>query len=311
MPDDNRWNSTDFEDYLRSRGYADRTTNEYLKQLRRMLRWCRQHQLDVEELTPREVAQWADTLPPSWGSRKQAHAAMKHFARWRGLPDGYYMAVPVPRKPKRRSRALSDADAHKVHEAARLVGGRAGMAVICGLYTAARPGEIANMRWDGWVDGWLRWWRPKTKDYHEVPVHPFLADHLERFRDDTDASSAYIFPGNGGRPHVGYVAVWEWMKYVSVVAGVEFTPHQLRATALTIVNDATGNLRAAQEFAGHSDPAVTAGYTRVTERMLTDAATAFDCYDVGGDGDAGVSDRHTSPEPEPQSSGALDYGTER
>lgn len=279
-----RWNITDFDDYLRSRGYADRTTNEYLKQLRRLLRWCYQHRLDVEELTPRQVAQWAETLPPSWGSRKQVHAAMKHFAAWRGLPDGYYLAVSVPRKPRRRSRALSDADAATVRDTALLVGGRAGMAVILGLYTAARPGEVANMRWDGWHDGWLRWWRSKVSDYHEVPVHPFLAEQLQRFRDDTGAHSAYLFPGASGRAHVCTATIWEWMTHVSKMAGVVFTPQQLRATALTIVNDATDNLRAAQEFAGHADPEVTAGYTRATDRMLADAAAAFDSYDGGGDG---------------------------
>lgn len=278
-----RWNSTDFEDYLRRRGFADRTTYEYLKQLRKLLRWCHQHRLDPEELSPRQVAQWAETLPPSWASRKQVHAAMKHFASWRGLPDGYHLAVAVPRKPRRRSRALSDTDAAAVRDTALLVGGRAGMAVILGLYTAARPGEVANMRWDGWADGWLRWWRSKVSDYHQVPVHPFLAEQLQRFRDDT-AHSAYLFPGNTGRPHVCTTTIWEWMTHVSKMAGVVFTPQQLRATALTIVNDATDNLRAAQEFAGHADPEVTAGYTRATDRMLADAAAAFDGYDGGGDG---------------------------
>lgn len=284
MPDDSRWNFTDFEDYLRSRGLSDRTTYEYPKWLRRLLRWCHQHRLDPEELTPRQVAQWAETLPPSWGSRKQAHTAMKHFAAWRGLPDGYHLAIPVPRKPKRTSRALSDADAATVRDTALIVGGRPGMAVILGLYTAARRGEIAGMRWDGWDDGWLRWWRSKVSDWHRVPVHPVLAEQLQRFHDDTGAHSTYLFPGSSGGAHVSACAVWEWMTHVSKMAGVVFTPQQLRATALTIVNDATDNLRAAQEFAGHADPEVTAGYTRATDRMLADAAGSFDIYDGGGDG---------------------------
>lgn len=284
MPDDSRWNFTDFEDYLRSRGLSNRTTYEYLKQLRKLLRWCHQHRLDPELLTPRQVAQWAQTLPPSRESRKQAHTAMKHFAAWRGLPDGYHLAVPVPRKPKRTTRALSDVDAATARDAALLVGGRPGMAVILGLYTAARPGEIGGMRWDGWADGWLRWWRSKVSDWHGVPVHPFLAEQLQRFRDDTGAHSAYLFPGAAGRPHVGAGTIWDWVRQVSETAGVAFRPQQLRATALTIVNDATDNLRAAQEFAGHSDPEVTAGYTRATDRMLADAASSFDIYDGGRNG---------------------------
>lgn len=285
VPDDScRWNFTDYADYLHGRGYAFRTVREYTKFVRRLMRWCDARGLAVEELTPGQMAEWASTsLRDSWASRKQAHAALKHFAAWWGLPDSFHLAVPVPRKPRRRSRALSERDTQRLRQAAVMVGGNQGTATLCCLYTAARAGEVAGFRWDGWQDGRMRWWRQKMRDWHEVPVHPVLAGHLAQWRETSGAPSHYMFPGNNGRAHVTSATIWQWIKKVGSLADIEITPQRLRATALTTIVDATGNLRAAQEVAGHTDPEVTAGYTRVTDKMLAEAVASFDLYD--GDDD--------------------------
>jgi integrase len=295
------WTFVDFEEYVRSRGYAPRTIYEYCKWVRRLLRWCELRELDIEELQPRQMAEWAATLPTSWASRKQAHTAIKHLAAWRGLPDGYYLAIRKPRKPQSRCKALPEHDARQLHATAVMVGGRHGTAVLLMLYTAARVGEVAGMRWDGWAEGRLRWWRPKLGDWHEVPVHPTLARQLEVYREQTGEPSHYLFPGGPGRPHVATQTVWEWLSYVARVAGIgHVTPHQLRATALTIINETTGDLRAAQEVAGHRDPEVTATYTRVTDRMLAGAIGALDAYaDHGADHDDNVGGSESQPEAPP------------
>jgi integrase len=293
----NGWTFVDFEEYVRSRGYAPRTIYEYSKWVRRLLRWCELRELDIEALQPRQVAEWAATLPTSWASRKQAHTAIKHLAAWRGLPDGYYLAIPKPRKPRSRCKALPEHNARQLHDTAVMVGGRHGTAVLLLLYTAARVGEVAGMRWEGWADGRLRWWRPKLRDWHEVPVHPTLARQLDVYREQTGEPSHYLFPGGPGRPHVVAQTVWEWLSYVARVAGIgHVTPHQLRATALTTINDTTGDLRAAQEVAGHRDPEVTATYTRATDRMLAGAIGALDAYaEPDADDDRGPASQPEAP----------------
>jgi len=45
----------------------------------------------------------------------------------------------------------------------------------------------------------------------------------------------------------------------------------LRRTCLTTINDTTRDLRAAQLVAGHSDPAQTATYTRVSDDRMAEA----------------------------------------
>ena len=63
---------------------------------------------------------------------------------------------------------------------------------------------------------------------------------------------------------------------MSTEAGLRVTPHRLRHTALTTANDVTGDLRAVQDFAGHTDPAVTARYTRTSRDALSRAVMALD-----------------------------------
>lgn len=333
-----------FASWLRGRGYSPRTVREYIKWARRLVSWCAERGLAVDELSPYQIAEWGDSLPASRSSRKQAHTTLKHVVAWRGLPDSYHLAMPVPRKPRRKqSKALSDEEARQLRDTAVEFGGRPGIATLCGLYLAARASEIAGLRWDGWDHdrGRFRWWRSKLLDWHEVPVHPDLAEQLTAYRHTDPSESPYLFPSpQGGWPpcsvcrrddvdeidaaiaagttqralardklgkdqwsplgrhvreghvwrerrldrpvnagHVHPQTIWQWVTDMAREAGISHVyPHRLRDTALTIVNDATGNLRAAQEIAGHSDPEVTAGYTRATDRMLADAVRAFDSY---------------------------------
>ena len=51
--------------------------------------------------------------------------------------------------------------------------------------------------------------------------------------------------------------------------------HVLRHTALATALDATGDLRAVQELAGHARPETTAGYTRVRRDRLEAAVSAI------------------------------------
>lgn len=201
--------------------------------------------------------------------RAQARAAIGHAADLYGLdrPDG---AIPVPREPRRPSRALSPADAATL-EAAAHTAGLAGTAVLIGLYTAARRSEIAGMEWSRITDQTVTFWRPKTKDWHTVPLHPALAEHLEQRRGE-----GWVFPGRWGG-HVSPAQVWRWACQVSEDAGLgRVTPHVWRHTCLTTANDASRDLRAAQELAGHTDPAVTARYTRVGADRLARVVNLLD-----------------------------------
>ncbi|MFN2486151.1 MAG: tyrosine-type recombinase/integrase [Acidimicrobiia bacterium] len=88
-----------------------------------------------------------------------------------------------------------------------------------------------------------------------------------------------MFPGRISG-HVVPVTIGQWIGEVAEAAGVaNLVPHRLRHTSLTWAVDAGKPLRDVQTFARHSDPAMTAKYTRTTSRKLQDVVEALDYLD--------------------------------
>jgi integrase/recombinase XerC len=85
--------------------------------------------------------------------------------------------------------------------------------------------------------------------------------------------SPWVFPGRKNvRAHVAPATIWQWCKQVADMAGIrEITTHQLRHLAITEIYDRTGDLKAAQEFAGHASSTTTQIYTRRNVVRLTAA----------------------------------------
>lgn len=263
-----------YSDYLRGRGLADNTVRNYTNRARLLVRWCVVMGHNPTRLEPHHVREWAEQIVPrTHSSRKLAESAIRHWCRWQGI-EGCDDAIPVPRAPRRVSRALTRDEAVRLSDAALMVGGHRGVATLCGLYLAARVSEVAALRWDGWSDGRFRFWRQKNQDWHVVPVHPVLAAELGRYRKG--ASSYYLFPGTLPRPHVVEATVWSWVRQVGAMADVKVTTHQLRATALTTALEASRDLRTVQELAGHTKPEQTANYIRVDESRLRDVVDGID-----------------------------------
>lgn len=266
-----------FRDALLGQGLADRTAAEYVKWLRRLHAWCATHGVDPVTAPAPVVRTWADTLPRSWASRKQARNALAHYYRLVGRLDEPWKAVRVPRKPRPQYRGLSEADARTLRDAALIIGGRQGLATLVGLYTGARASEIAGLRWDGvdYAAETIRWWRSKTSEWHSVPLHPVLAEALREAHDGTRKGP--VFMGNNGRVYVSPATVWGWVRHVGEMVSIDVSPHQLRATAGTLVLEVTRDLDAAAEFLGHRDPSVTRGhYTRTSQVRLRAAVEALE-----------------------------------
>lgn len=257
--------------FLAMQGRADGTIRVYRALYLRWCDWSRAHGRDPERPDPLAVRAWATLLPGTASTRAQARAVIGHVCAALEVED-VSGAIPVPRDPRRRSRALEPARAYAL-EAQSHHAGLKGTAVLVGLYTAARRSEIASLAWSrvDFARERLTVWRPKTRDWHTVAMHPVLAAHLEPRRVDGDM---WVFPGRHGG-HVAPATIWAWVIDVAEAAGIgRVTPHELRHTCLTEANDATGDLRATQELAGHTNPAQTAMYTRVTDDRLRRAVRA-------------------------------------
>lgn len=220
------------------------------------------------------VRMFAASLPPSQAAK--ARTVVSRWCAFVGAADSSG-AVRIPRTTQRRARrGALDRDEAVALVATAGRSGRKGLAVLVGLYTAARRGEIASLAWQR-VDleaGTLTLERSKTRDLHTVPLHPSLGKALTARKLDVMSYgwTPWVFPGRRAGAHVRGETVWRWTVEVSRIAGVEeMTTHRMRHTALTLLNERTRDLRAAQTLAGHSSPATTALYTTATDRALADA----------------------------------------
>lgn len=216
-----------------------------------------------------------DALVACWPLTRSSRQLLRSTLRWWwmfvGRPDPPVAAIRVPAKPPARCRALDETAATALERRARADRGPAGLAVLLGLYAGLRRAEIAVARRDQLAgDGWLTVVGKGDRTRH-VPLHPVLIDTLGRWRPP----GPWLFPAPGGG-HVQPTTVWTWVRRLAAEAGIEaITTHQLRHTALATALDATRDLRAVQQLAGHTRPETTAIYTRTTAARLTAVVAAI------------------------------------
>lgn len=266
-------NADAFEAYLLTIGLADSTVRVYKALWVRWARWATDRGVDPLNPTAVAVREWSRHLPGTASVLHQARAVISHACAWQQQPS-LSAVVRVPRPAAGTSRALEPAAAAKLAATAEQ-SGAAGTAVLVALYTAARRAEVAGLAWrDVDLEGCtITLVRPKTRDRHTLPLHPELH---RRLAAEHVPGEHWVFPGRWGG-HVSPSTVWSWVLAVAEQAGIgRVTPHQLRHTALTDANDATGDLRAVQQLAGHASPTVTARYTRASLRRLQAAVAALD-----------------------------------
>lgn len=118
----------------------------------------------------------------------------------------------------------------------------------CGL----RRAEIASLHTSNRTGGWIRVTGKggRTRTLH---LEPDLAADLEKL-----AREGFYFPGRDNG-HVPPATVYRTVRRL-----IETGPHSLRRSAITAVFNGSHDIRLAQEFAGHADPAMTAVYIDVT-----------------------------------------------
>ncbi|MDQ3575298.1 MAG: tyrosine-type recombinase/integrase [Actinomycetota bacterium] len=243
----------------------------YVRTIRNAERWFEHHGLSLATATAVEVADYLATQSRTWSVRNLLRAALTHYWDITGHADPPLRAMRVPSKPRMVCRALDPGDARILAKAARAHGGSAGMAAVLGLYMGLRREEIAGVRWDDFSESELRV-IGKGEKQADLPLHPvvleLLAEHPRR--------GPWLFPGEG-RDHVHPATVWQWIRDLAQAAGVGLvSTHILRHTCLATANDATGDLRAVQEFARHARPETTANYTRASAQRLDAVMRSID-----------------------------------
>lgn len=265
-----------FSDFLVAAGLAPNTIRNYLWRMGQIDRWCANAGVNLREATAPQLAALGASFHRDHTTLSQVRATLARYYEYHERHDAPLRALRVPTAPNRPNRALSREDARLLHKAARFRPPE-GVAVLMGMYMGLRVAEIAAAEWARFDDH-TEWYQCLGKGLKTryLPVHPVLRQDLQYMPRD----SPYVFPGRKGmREHVSPATVWKWCKEMAERAGIrQITTHQLRHLAITEVYDRTGDLRAAQEFAGHSDPRVTSHYTRLNVMRLESAVFSIN-YD--------------------------------
>ncbi|HVE46481.1 MAG TPA: site-specific integrase [Acidimicrobiales bacterium] len=261
---------------LREEGFAERSILAYAAEQRRAEWWCEERGKTLLTVPGDLLLDYVEIRPSTQPTRKLIRNALGHYWRILERADPPLWAIRQFRKPRMVCRALDDEDAQALSEHARRRGGIEAFAVLLGLYQALRRFEIARVRWEDFTDdGWFQVIGKGDKPA-KLPVHPLVAEALSKL---DRSSSPWVFPGrfrNSRRSHVCEATIWQWVSDIAVEAGIgHVAPHVLRHTALATANDSTGDLRAVQDLARHSDIGTTAGYTRTTTRRLIAATVAI------------------------------------
>ncbi len=256
-------------------GLGPRSIRQYQRSIWSADAWFAAKGWSLTRATASQVVAYADTKPKTFASRSLLRVALGHYWTIARHPKPPVKAIRVPPKPTMVCRALEADDARRLAEAARHCGDRRGLAVLLGLYQALRREEIATLRWEDFdvvQQGWVRILGKGSKT-RTIPLHPTVMTALA----GVDRTSEWMFVGRSGHRPVCPATIWQWTRELAEIAGVdEVHTHWLRHTALATQNDATGDLRTVQAFAGHSNPQTTAGYTRASKTRMQVAVLAID-----------------------------------
>lgn len=264
----------DFAGWMRRQGLAPRTVGQYLRVVRRVEQQALDAHSTIDVLDLPELDHVVGLWPRTHSARAQLRGALAHYWRFVGRSDPPTGAIRVPTKARMACRALDELAAVRLSRAAVAVGPPAGLAVLCGLYGALRREEIATLRWDQLDEAAERLTIVGKADRTRAfPVHPVLLGALLA----APRRAPWVFPGAGGAGHANPATVWNYVRRVGETAQMPTVrPHQLRHTALATALDRSKDLRAVQDFAGHSRPETTAGYTRTTRRRLEAVVHSID-----------------------------------
>ena len=232
----------DYRWYLIERGMAAKTVTTYFRAIIRADAWCEERGYPLRTVPGPVIAEYSETLPKSWSSRRQLRSALGHYWALFERRNAPLWAIRVPKKSRMVCRALEPDEALRLSDCAVARGDKAGLAVLVGLYQGFRRQEVASMRWDDLTDdGWLKV-VGKGDLPAKTPLHGTVAKALTAAREQRavacsrcghEAASPWVFPARAGDGHVNPSTVWTWVASVAEEAGIEnMTTHRLRHTCL-------------------------------------------------------------------------------
>ena len=149
------------------------------------------------------------------------------------------------------------------------------------LYTGARRGNVASMRWQDVNLDNATWWIPQTKSGEPVTVHLSqpMVDLLREREAIAEPGAVYVFPGRRSNGKVQHLSSpkFAWKRLVERAGLRDLRLHDLRRTLGSFQAAAGASLSVIGKSLGHKSTASTAVYARLNlepVRASVDLATA-------------------------------------
>lgn len=257
-------------------GWAERTRKQYVLHARRADAWLREHRkTSLVAAGERDLRAWLFSLPATASTRNGARSGLVAFFGYlmtaRMRTDNPAKNLPVLKVPPALPRALEWGMASRLLVASRTLSPEHEVLIGLWLLAGMRLTEARTLTWHSIEEGWIRLRGKKGKE-RMLPIHPQLADALERWRA-VSPDQHWLF---GSRRRFGHPlsanAIYLRVHAVAEAAGANgWAPHQLRHTWATRLMETGADIRTIQEGLGHSSLTTTARYLKVRPARLKEA----------------------------------------
>lgn len=223
---------------------------------------------EPRDITSEIILAWGANHDWAPNTRRSARAAVKRFFFWAraaGLreddPSELLLSVQVPRPVPRPApiqvliHALSSAETDRDR-----------LMLLLASFGGLRRTEIATVHASDVENGFL-FVTGKGGARRIVPIHPMLAEPLQRLAD----RGGWAFPGRfTGHCHPDFIG-----KRISHLLGPGWTAHTLRHRFATEVYRTSRDLLAVQQLLGHASVATTQVYVGIDREALTAAVNGL------------------------------------
>jgi integrase len=265
------------ERYFQREGGKLRTTEQRRATLERLV-FPRLGAKQIDDISRPEIVQLLDGIEDERGPAmaNQVLAIVRKIFNWHALRSDTFRTPIVPGMARQqqgdRTRVLSDEELQRVWTTVESYPGPWSQFVRFLLLTAARRTEVAGMRWSEISDG--LWSIPperyKTNAEVTLPLSTAATSvltELPRF-----ANSDFVFTVNGRAPIAGFSAFK--LKFDFSCGVRDWTIHDLRRTARSLLSRAGVNADIAERCLGHVIGGVRGTYDR--HRYLEEMRHAFE-----------------------------------
>ncbi|WP_297548122.1 site-specific tyrosine recombinase/integron integrase [Thermococcus sp.] len=260
----------EFETYLDLEGKSPNTIRMYSYYVRRYLEWG-------GTINARSALRFLARLRREGYSNRSLNLvvqALRAYFRFEGYDEEAEKLRP-PKVPRSLPKALTREEVKRLLSVIPPTRKRDRLIVLLLYGAGLRVSELCNLK-KGDVDierNLLVVRGGKGAKDRVVPIPAFLSDAIREYLESREDESEYLLVEERRRKkdRLSPKTVWYLLKKYGNRAGVEVTPHRLRHSFATHMLERGVDIRAIQEFLGHSNLSTTQIYTKVTVEHLKKA----------------------------------------